>query len=125
MALKILHPHNLGDPTIVARFRREAEACSKLRDPHTVTTYDFDQTADGTLYLAMELLNGRSLHQLQKSGGPIEPMRVLGIIDQVAQSLGEAHANGIVHRDMKPENGHRDARGIRTTSRCWTSASPR
>ena len=104
VALKILHSHNLGDPTIVARFRREAEACSKLRDPHTVTTYDFDQTADGTLYLAMELLRGRSLHQLQKAEGPFSPTRVLGIIDQVAQSLGEAHANGIVHRDMKPEN---------------------
>src|SRR6185437_10530307 len=47
VALKILHPHNVSDETIVARFRREAEACSKLRDPHTVTTYDFDETPDG------------------------------------------------------------------------------
>src|SRR5205814_3996101 len=54
VALKILHPHNVHDETIVARFRREAEACSKLRDPHTVTTYDFDETPDGILYLAME-----------------------------------------------------------------------
>ena len=60
VALKILHPHNVSDETIVARFRREAEACSKLRDPHTVTTYDFDETPDGILYLAMELLRGRS-----------------------------------------------------------------
>jgi serine/threonine-protein kinase len=104
VALKILHPHNTGDHTIVARFRREAEACSKLRDPHTVTTYDFDETEDGILYLAMELLRGRSLHQLQKAEGPLKAERVLRIIDQVAQSLGEAHQNGIVHRDMKPEN---------------------
>jgi serine/threonine-protein kinase len=104
VALKILHPHNLGDPTIVARFRREAEACSKLRDPHTVTTYDFDETEDGILYLAMELLRGRSLHHLQRSEGPFSCERVLGILDQVAESLGEAHDNGIVHRDMKPEN---------------------
>ncbi|HEY2903815.1 MAG TPA: serine/threonine-protein kinase, partial [Polyangia bacterium] len=104
VALKILHPHNVSDSTIVARFRREAEACSKLRDPHTVTTYDFDEAEDGTLFLAMELLRGRSLHLLQKSEGPFPPKRVLGILDQVAQSLGEAHANGIVHRDMKPEN---------------------
>ena len=104
VALKILHPHNSGDPTIVARFRREAEACSKLRDPHTVTTYDFDETEDGILFLAMELLRGRSLHQLQKSEGPFPYERVLDILDQVSESLGEAHQNGIVHRDMKPEN---------------------
>jgi serine/threonine-protein kinase len=104
VALKILHPHNVSDETIVARFRREAEACSKLRDPHTVTTYDFDETPDGILYLAMELLRGRSLHQLQKAEGMLTPARVLSILDQVAASLTEAHANGIVHRDMKPEN---------------------
>ena len=69
VALKILHPHNVHDETIVARFRREAEACSKLRDPHTVTTYDFDETPDGILYLAMELLRGRALHHLQKAKG--------------------------------------------------------
>jgi serine/threonine protein kinase len=111
VALKILHAHNLNDQTIVARFRREAEACSKLRDPHTVTTYDFDQTSNGTLYLAMELLHGRSLHQLQKTEGTLPSARVLNIIDQVAQSLGEAHANGIVHRDMKPENVIVETRG--------------
>jgi serine/threonine-protein kinase len=104
VALKILHPHNVADQTIVARFRREAEACSKLRDTHTVTTYDFDETPDGILYLAMELLRGQSLHQVQKSQGPLGIARVLKIVDQVAASLAEAHANGIVHRDMKPEN---------------------
>jgi hypothetical protein len=104
VALKILHPHNVSDETIVARFRREAEACSKLRDPHTVTTYDFDETPDGILYLAMELLRGRSLHQVQKADGLLPAARVLKILDQVAASLTEAHQNGIVHRDMKPEN---------------------
>jgi serine/threonine-protein kinase len=104
VALKILHPHNSSDQTIIARFKREAEACSKLRDVHTVTTYDFDETEDGILFLAMELLRGRSLHHLQKSDGALPAARVLSILDQVAQSLGEAHANGIVHRDMKPEN---------------------
>jgi eukaryotic-like serine/threonine-protein kinase len=104
VALKILHPYNLGDATIVARFRREAEACSRLRNPHTVITYDFDETEDGVLYLAMELLRGRSLHHLQRAEGKLQPDRVLRIIDQVAEALGEAHQNGIIHRDMKPEN---------------------
>jgi serine/threonine-protein kinase len=111
VALKILHPYNLGDPTIVARFRREAEACSRLRNPHTVITFDFDETEDGVLYLAMELLNGGSLHHLQRSAGRLEPDRVLRIIDQIAEALGEAHQNGIVHRDMKPENVFIERRG--------------
>jgi len=104
VALKILHPHNLTDKTIVARFRREAEACSRLRNPHTVITYDFDETEDGVLYLAMEMLRGRSLHHLERAERVLNPDRVLRIIDQVAEALGEAHQNGIVHRDMKPEN---------------------
>jgi tRNA A-37 threonylcarbamoyl transferase component Bud32 len=114
VALKILHPHNSSDQTIIARFKREAEACSKLRDPHTVTTYDFDETEDGILFLAMELLRGRSLHQIQKTDGVLLPERVLVILDQVAQSLGEAHANGIVHRDMKPENVFIESRSVGT-----------
>jgi tRNA A-37 threonylcarbamoyl transferase component Bud32 len=116
VALKILHPHNSSDQTIIARFKREAEACSKLRDTHTVTTYDFDETEDGILYLAMELLRGRSLHHLQKADGVLAPERVLGILDQVAQSLGEAHANGIVHRDMKPENVFVESREIESAT---------
>ncbi|HEX2656933.1 MAG TPA: protein kinase [Polyangia bacterium] len=111
VALKILHPYNLGDPTIVARFRREAEACSRLRNPHTVITYDFDETEDGVLYLAMEMLNGRSLHHLERAEGHLQPDRVLRLIDQVADALGEAHDKGIVHRDMKPENIFVEKRG--------------
>jgi eukaryotic-like serine/threonine-protein kinase len=104
VALKLLHPHNTLDTTAVARFRREAEACSKLRNPHTVITYDFDETEDGVLYLAMELLRGRPLQDVQNQEGPLPPVRVLKILSQVAEALGEAHALGIVHRDMKPEN---------------------
>ncbi len=111
VALKILHPYNLSDKTIIARFKREAEACSRLRNPHTVITYDFDQTEDGVLYLAMEMLRGKSLHQLQRSEGHLHPDRVLHIIDQVAEALGEAHQNGIIHRDMKPENIFIERRG--------------
>jgi tRNA A-37 threonylcarbamoyl transferase component Bud32 len=104
VALKVLHPHNVSDATVVARFRREAEACSKLRNAHTVTLYDFDETPDGILYLAMELVRGRSLQQIQKSEGPLAPLRVLNILHQIAEALGEAHEQGLVHRDMKPEN---------------------
>ena len=111
VALKILHPHSVADTTVVARFRREAEACSQLRNPHTVTIYDFDQTEDGTLYLAMELVRGESLQEIQHRDGVIEPTRALCILDQVAEALGEAHDKGIVHRDMKPENIMVERRG--------------
>jgi len=104
VALKILHPQSVSDATVVARFRREAEACSKLRNPHTVIIYDFDQTEDGVLYLAMELVRGQSLQDIQRASGIIPVERCLHILDQVAEALGEAHAKGIVHRDMKPEN---------------------
>jgi serine/threonine protein kinase len=69
-----------------------------------VITYDFDETEDGVLYLAMELLQGRPLQDIQNQEGPLPPARVLKILWQVADALGEAHALGIVHRDMKPEN---------------------
>jgi serine/threonine-protein kinase len=104
VALKILLPHSMTDNTIVARFRREAEACSKLRNPHTVVIYDFDQTEDGVLYLAMELVQGISLQAFKRSQRELSPARCLQILAQVAEALGEAHALGIVHRDMKPEN---------------------
>jgi len=104
VALKVLHPQSVSDKTVVARFRREAEACSKLRNRHTVITFDFDETEDGILYLAMELLRGTSLEKLQKRMGPLPVKRVLLILDQIAQALGEAHQQGIIHRDMKPEN---------------------
>jgi serine/threonine-protein kinase len=111
VALKILHPHSVADATVVARFRREAEACSQLRNPHTVTIYDFDQSDDGTLYLAMELVRGESLQEIQRRDGVIEPSRALCILDQVAEALAEAHDRGIVHRDMKPENIMVERRG--------------
>jgi tRNA A-37 threonylcarbamoyl transferase component Bud32 len=110
VALKVLHPHNVSDATVVARFRREAEACSKLTNPHSVTIYDFDETEDGILYLAMELLKGKPLQEVQRDEGTLAPQRVLRILDQVAEALAEAHGQGIVHRDMKPENVMIDAR---------------
>jgi serine/threonine protein kinase len=104
VALKLLHPEMTQDENLVARFRREGLVMCNLRDAHTVTTYDFDQTPEGTLFIAMELLEGRSLHDVFYTQAPIDWRRMLKIVAQMCSSLAEAHSQGIVHRDLKPEN---------------------
>jgi serine/threonine-protein kinase len=104
VAIKLLHPEMSRDGNLVARFQREGQVLCSLRDAHTITTYDFDQTGDGTLFIAMELLQGRSLHEVFHSQAPIDWRRMLKIVGQMCSSLAEAHKLGIVHRDLKPEN---------------------
>jgi len=110
VALKLLHPEMTKDENLVARFRREGMVLCNLRDAHTITTYDFDQTPDGTLYIAMELLEGKSLHQVFHEQAPLEWKRMFKILTEMCSSLAEAHAQGIVHRDLKPENVYLESR---------------
>jgi serine/threonine-protein kinase len=110
VALKLLHPEMTKDENLVARFRREGMVLCNLRDAHTITTYDFDQTPDGTLYIAMELLEGKSLHQIFHEQAPLEWKRMFKILTEMCSSLAEAHQQGIVHRDLKPENVYLESR---------------
>jgi tRNA A-37 threonylcarbamoyl transferase component Bud32 len=110
VALKVLHAKMAKDPQVLGRFKREAQASSLLRAPHTVQVYDFDQSPDGIMYLAMEILQGRSLHAILAQDGPIPSARMYGVMDGIADSLGEAHGQGIVHRDIKPENIYLETR---------------
>ena len=110
VALKLLHPEMTKDENLVARFRREGMVLCNLRDAHTITTYDFDQTPDGTLYIAMELLEGKSLHQIFHEEAPLDWRRVFKILTEMCSSLAEAHTQGIVHRDLKPENIYLESR---------------
>ncbi len=110
VALKLLHPEMTRDQNLLERFRREGMVLCNLKDAHTITTYDFDQTPEGTLYIAMELLEGRSLHDVFQAEAPIDWRRMLEIVAQMCTSLAEAHAQGIVHRDLKPENIHLENR---------------
>jgi len=105
-AIKLIRPETAGvhGDAARARFRREAQATSALRSPHTVELYDFGVTDDGTLYYAMELLDGIDLESLVKRFGPMHPGRVLRLLEGVASSLAEAHDLGLVHRDIKPAN---------------------
>ncbi|MGE3634427.1 MAG: serine/threonine-protein kinase [Sandaracinaceae bacterium] len=86
------------------RFEREVQACAALTHPNTVEIYDYGETPDGTLYYAMEYLDGFDLKQLIDLEGRQTAARTLRILEPIAGALGEAHAHGLVHRDIKPPN---------------------
>jgi TolB-like protein/Tfp pilus assembly protein PilF len=102
VAVKVLPAELASDPERRRRFEREARAASALNHPNIVTIYDIDEH-DGTLYIAMELVEGRTLRQ-QLAAGPLPVDRLLALARQIAGGLGKAHDAGIVHRDLKPEN---------------------
>jgi len=105
VALKVLSPEvdSEGDERFAERFFREASLAGALQHPNVVTVHDYGQTPEGICYIAMELLDGRSLKDLMKDG-PLEPERALSIFEQVARGLRAAHRAGLVHRDVKPGN---------------------
>ena len=111
-ALKVLHADLAADPNLAARFRREGTTQSSLRNPHTVQTFGVGEAGDGTLFIAMELLRGESLHERFRVCGPLAWRSVLRIMRGVCSSLAEAHALGIVHRDLKPANIHLEAEPV-------------
>jgi len=104
VALKTLHKHLSHDPSIKARFDREAGTVAALEHPNTIQVYDFGTMEDGTLYLVMEFVQGRSVADILEKDGAMPPERVQNIMKQVCGSLEEAHGHGIVHRDLKPDN---------------------
>jgi tRNA A-37 threonylcarbamoyl transferase component Bud32 len=102
-AVKIIRPERV-DPETLQRFEREVRTTSRLTHPNTVTVYDYGRTPDGTLYYAMELLEGATLRQVVELTGPLDPGRVAHILAMVASALAEAHAIDLIHRDVKPSN---------------------
>lgn len=91
-------------PEMLARFEREVEAASRLRHPNTIAIFDYGRTDDGRPYYVMEHLTGCDLRQLLEAEGPVAPERAVHFLSQAARSLAEAHALGLVHRDLKPGN---------------------
>ena len=103
-AIKVMTPAMVHDPDAVARFNREASNASRISHPNVCAIYDFGETPDGLIYLAMEFIEGEPLTNLLEHGAALPVERAVRIFVQVADALQAAHDLGIVHRDLKPDN---------------------
>ena len=109
-AIKLIRPEMLGHrgsdraALMLGRFEREAQATAALTSPHTIRVFDFGLTENDTFYYVMELLDGRDLESLVREFGPLPVDRAMHVMRQVCRSLAEAHARGLIHRDVKPAN---------------------
>lgn len=108
VAVKVLRSEFRQDATMVARFFNEARVVTRLANPHTIQTFDLDQTEEGLLFMVMEFVSGRTLRSLAvEEGSPSGRLaweRALAILIQVCESLEEAHGQSVIHRDLKPDN---------------------
>ena len=103
-AIKVMTPALVHDADAVGRFNREAANASRINHPNIAAIYDFGETSDGLIYLAMEFVEGESLTKLCEALGALAAPRAAEIARQVAGALEAAHERGIVHRDLKPDN---------------------
>lgn len=104
VALKYIHPELTAHPSIVERFRREMAITARIHSPYTVAVYEVGSASDGRQYLAMELVSGKSLASVLAEQGALPPTRIVRVGAQVAEALAAAHAVGVIHRDLKPDN---------------------
>src|SRR5687767_9216982 len=104
VAVKVLRPSLAADDTIVARFSREAKAASRIAHPHALSVTDFGESENGVVFLVMEYLHGKTLKNEIRNAGPMPLARVVEIIRQVGSALDAAHAEGVIHRDLKSDN---------------------
>jgi serine/threonine-protein kinase len=103
-AIKVMAGSMASDPDAIARFNREAANAARINHPNVCAIYDFGETPDGIIYLAMEFIEGESLGAVLDREGILPPARAVDIVRQTAEALQAAHDLGIVHRDLKPDN---------------------
>jgi serine/threonine-protein kinase len=103
-AVKLIRPEAAVDPTNRTRFEREIQAMARLTHWNTIEIIDYGHAPDGTFYFAMEYVEGLNLRELVDRHGPVEPGRVVYVLRQACAALSEAHAAGLIHRDIKPGN---------------------
>ncbi len=103
VALKVMRPHLVHDETFVSRFRREARSAARLSHPHVVQVFDQGEDA-GQMFLAMEYVPGQTLREVIQTEGALTPRAALDILEPMLEALAAAHAAGLIHRDVKPEN---------------------
>src|SRR5229473_3581442 len=104
VAIKLLPPEMRSNTEWLRRFQREGQAARRFRHPNAVTVYDLRTSADGTIYLVMEYVEGKTLDAEFREHGPFAPAEALAMLDPIMSVLNAAHAMGVVHRDLKPEN---------------------
>ncbi len=104
VAIKVLSQRFVGDETAQQRFRREARAAGRMQHPNAVSVTDFGATADGYLYIVMELLEGQTLREVLMREGPLDTARAVSIMLQTCAAVAAAHDAGLIHRDLKPAN---------------------
>ena len=104
VAVKVLHPSLAHDPELVERFKDEARAAARLTHPNIVAVYDWGSTDDQTYYMVMEYVAGNDLRDVLVARSSLEPAQAADIMAAVCDALAAAHAGGLVHRDVKPEN---------------------
>ncbi|HWP37604.1 MAG TPA: serine/threonine-protein kinase, partial [Gemmatimonadales bacterium] len=103
-AIKVMSQSMANDPDAIARFNREAANAARINHPNVCAIYDFGETKDGLIYLAMEFIEGEALTGMIEREGALPPNRAAAILKQAADALQAAHDLGIVHRDLKPDN---------------------
>jgi serine/threonine protein kinase len=103
VVVKFLHEHGRSDPARLVKFLQEAEALARLDHPGIVAAFDADETSDGSHFLVMQYVNGRTLRDVLEDG-PLALPRVASILRQLGSALEAAHNKGVIHRDLKPEN---------------------
>jgi len=104
VAIKVVRRDLAHNAKVVKRFMREARVVSRLRSPHVVPVIDFGQSPDGVLFLVMELLHGESMTMVLARDAPMNQARLCTLLAQTCDALAEAHGQGLVHRDLKPDN---------------------